>query len=117
MDSTTLDYVSNLTCLLLNTRIYEFDEWRDCCVPYLGSFLTEEGAEGVCRAFMAKCLAKLGDEEQEDQGWIDDDEGEVDELCNCRCVLLGQGTQGILQRLCCPGSGKRGYGKSSMVCA
>lgn len=123
VDSTTLDYVSNLTCLLLNTRIYEFDEWRDCCVPYLGSFLTEEGAEGVCRAFMAKCLAKLGDEEQEDQGWIDDDEGEVDELCNCRRFSLAYGGKILLNNatlrlirgrrygLC----GANGAGKSTLM--
>jgi hypothetical protein len=54
VDQTTLEYVAALTCLLFNGRNLDFDEWADAMVPYLTAFLTEEGAESVCRAFLAK---------------------------------------------------------------
>jgi hypothetical protein len=54
VDQTTLDYVAALTALLFNSRNLEFDEWADAMVPYLASFLSQEGAESVCRAYLAK---------------------------------------------------------------
>lgn len=54
VDTTTLAYVADMTTLLLNARNLEFDEWADAMVPYLSAFLSEEGAEGVCRTYMAK---------------------------------------------------------------
>jgi len=54
VDQTTLEYVSQMTTLLFNSRNYEFDEWADAMVPYLTAFLTQEGAETVCRNYLAK---------------------------------------------------------------
>jgi hypothetical protein len=54
VDQTTLEYVAQMTTLLFNSRNFEFDEWADAMVPYLKAFLSEEGAESVCRAYMAK---------------------------------------------------------------
>lgn len=54
VDQTTLEYVAQMTTLLFNSRNFEFDEWADAMVPYLTAFLTEEGAESVCRAYMGK---------------------------------------------------------------
>lgn len=54
VDQTTLEYVAAMTTLLFNSRNFEFDEWADAMVPYLKAFLSEEGAESVCRAFMSK---------------------------------------------------------------
>lgn len=54
VDQTTLDYVAQMTTLLFNSRNYEFDEWADAMVPYLSAFLSQEGAETVCRTYLAK---------------------------------------------------------------
>ncbi len=54
VDSTTLEYVASLTCLLINSRCFDFDEWADAMVPYLAAFLSPEGAEAVCRAYLSK---------------------------------------------------------------
>jgi hypothetical protein len=85
VDSTTLDYVTSLACLLLNSRLFEFDEWQDITVPYLTCFLSEDGAQRVTRAFMTKCLERAGEAEEEDHGWtVDEEDVDKDELCNCR---------------------------------
>jgi hypothetical protein len=39
----------------MDGRIFEFEEWRDCLVPYLApTFMDEAAAEAACRAFMAQ---------------------------------------------------------------
>lgn len=54
VDQTTLEYITSLCCLLMDIKCYDFEEWRDCMVPYLTSFLIEEQSETCCRAFMSR---------------------------------------------------------------
>jgi len=123
VDQTTLEYVSQMTTLLFNSRNYEFDEWADATVPYLSAFLTQEGAEAVCRNHLAKAVSQLIDAAEEDQGWeLDAADGEADELCNCRFslayggkILLNNATLRLLRGnrygLC----GGNGVGKSTLM--
>lgn len=54
VDQTTLDYVTKMTTLLFNSKNYDFDEWADAMVPYLTAFLSQDGAESVCRTYLGK---------------------------------------------------------------
>jgi hypothetical protein len=54
VDQTTLEYVSRMTTLLFNSKNYDFDEWADAMVPYLTAFLSQDGAESVCRTYLGK---------------------------------------------------------------
>lgn len=55
MHPQVLAHVAALCCALMDGRVFEFEEWRDCVVPYLApGFLDEGAAEAACRAFMAQ---------------------------------------------------------------
>jgi hypothetical protein len=54
VDAPVLSHVATLCCAIMNGRVFEFEEWRDCMVPYLApGFMDEAAAEAACRAFMA----------------------------------------------------------------
>lgn len=122
MDDTAMDYVSSLTSLLVSQKCFEFDEWSDCLVPYLSDFLTEEGAEAVCRAFLARCVEETrGEKGRAENGWNDEAE-EEEELCNCEFSLAYGGKillnnaqlrlrRGRRYGLC----GANGVGKSTLM--
>jgi hypothetical protein len=86
----------------MNTRVFEFEEWRDCMVPYLApGFLDEASAEAACRAFMSQCMAKMKEEGAiEDLGWDNEgDDAAHEELCNCR-FSLAYGGKILLNNAC-----------------
>uniref|UniRef100_A0A383W2Z9 Elongation factor 3 n=1 Tax=Tetradesmus obliquus TaxID=3088 RepID=A0A383W2Z9_TETOB len=123
VDQTTLEYVAAMTTLLFNSRNFEFDEWADAMVPYLKAFLSEEGAESVCRAYMSKAMSQLAEAEEEDHGWeVDEEDADKDELCNCRFslayggkILLNNATLRLIRGRRYGLCGGNGVGKSTLM--
>ncbi len=54
--------------------VFDEEDWRDCTVTYLTSFLPEAVAGTVCDELRKYCEEKVREEDEEDHGWIDDED-------------------------------------------
>lgn len=81
--SDDLEYVASVCATLINQYTFEYDIWHKVCTTYLSGFISDEGIESVCRAFLAKC-EKAARSRQTGQEAVEE-EGEV--LCDCEFSL------------------------------
>jgi elongation factor 3 len=115
----TLTYVAGLCAALQDTKNFEFDEWNGVAsTPYLASFLAEEDAEAVTRAYLARAV-----EEAEREAAANapvEEEGE--ELCNCEFslaygakILLNNALMRLIRGRRYGLCGPNGVGKSTLM--
>eukprot|EP00879_Flechtneria_rotunda_P031570 GHRR01034502.1.p1 GENE.GHRR01034502.1~~GHRR01034502.1.p1 ORF type:complete len:390 (-),score=132.98 GHRR01034502.1:54-1223(-) len=115
----TLSYVASLSATLQDTKIFDFDEWNGVAVtPYLATFMGEEDAEAVTRAYLARAV-----EEAEREAAANapiEEEGE--ELCNCEFslaygakILLNNATMRLIRGRRYGLCGPNGVGKSTLM--
>ena len=76
-------FVASVCSSLINQYNFEYDVWSKVCAAHLSGFITDEGIESVCRAFLAKSekAARARNTGQE----AVEEEGEV--LCDCEFSL------------------------------
>lgn len=58
VDKETLQHVAQLATSLFNKQSSNEKDWTDVVVPYLTPFFGDEGAEGVCRAMLGRCVGR-----------------------------------------------------------
>ncbi|CAK5279218.1 unnamed protein product [Mycena citricolor] len=109
-------YAATLASNLVNQRNFDVPEW-DLLAPYLAAVTTTPDAITVAREWVVKSAV-----EGEDDGAVEDDEEEGEDLCNCQFslaygakILLNTATlrlkRGHRYGLC----GKNGTGKSTLM--
>jgi elongation factor 3 len=115
----TLAYVAGLCASLQDTKNFEFDEWNGVAVtPYLATFLQEDDAEAVTRAYLARAVEDAEREAAANTPELE--EGE--ELCNCEFslaygakILLNNATMRLIRGRRYGLCGPNGVGKSTLM--
>eukprot|EP00775_Hariotina_reticulata_P002646 gene2646-2946_t len=115
----TLAYVAGLCASLQDIKNFEFDEWNGMAsTPYLSQFLSEEDAEAVTRAYLARAVE---DAEREAAANAPVEE-EGEELCNCEFslaygakILLNNALMRLIRGRRYGLCGPNGVGKSTLM--